>query len=91
MSTSVAESGTKQVRLHYSGSKGWLIFWLLLVFPVGVMLLVTSGEFEVNGSRYYLRYAGSRGWLCFWTVLFFPAAVLLLILNGLSIHWGEAV
>ena len=88
MSTTNA-TAANQVQLHYSGSKGWLIFWLVLVFPIGMMLLATSGEFEVNGSRYFLRYNGSRGWLCFWTVICFPVAVLLLLLNGLSVHWGE--
>ncbi len=81
----------RKVRLHYSGSKGWLVFWLIVIFPVGLMLLATSGEFEVGGNRYFLRYDGSRGWLCFWTVVCFPIAVILLLLNGMSIHWGEPV
>lgn len=84
----MAETSHK-VHLNYSGSKGWLIFWLIMVFPVGLVLLATAGEFEVNGNRYYLRYDGSRGWLCFWTVFCFPVTVILLLLNGMSIHWGE--
>jgi hypothetical protein len=82
-------SQANKVHLHYSGSKGWLIFWLIVIFPVGLMLLATSGEFEAGGNRYYLRYDGSRGWLCFWTLACFPVAVILLLLNGLSVHWGE--
>jgi hypothetical protein len=79
----------KQIQLHYAGSKGWLIFWLVLFFPVGLILLLTAGEFEVDGRKYFVRYNGSRKWLCFWTVFFFPITVILILLNGFSIHLGE--
>jgi hypothetical protein len=87
--TQTPASGSNRVQLHYSGSKGWLIFWLIVLFPIGLTLLFTSGEFESDGRRYFIRYPGSRGWLCFWSLVCFPIAIILLLLNGLSIHWGE--
>jgi hypothetical protein len=76
----------KKVRLHYSYSKGWLIFWTVVFCPVAMVLLLTGGSFEVDGNLTRMHYDGSRGWLCFWTVVFFPVAVVLGFLNGFSIE-----
>jgi hypothetical protein len=75
-----------KIKLHYPGSKGWLIFWAIVLFPVAFVLLLTAGRFEMNGQNYSVTYDGSRGWLAFWTVAFFPIAFILLLLNGFAVH-----
>ena len=75
----------RKIRIEYAGSKGWLIFWAIVFFPVAVMLLATSGKFQLDNRQYYIRYDGSRGWLCFWTIFCFPITLVLLVLNGISL------
>ena len=72
-------------KIQYHGSIVWLIFWLIVFFPIAFVLLLTDISFEVNHTHYHLRYSGSRFWLGFWVLAFFPVAFLLLFLNGLSI------
>jgi hypothetical protein len=77
---------SRHFRLQYRGSIFWLIFWLIFVFPIGLVLLFTDSTFEWGQKSYTFHYNGSRFWLCFWVLVFFPIAILLLILNGLSIN-----
>jgi hypothetical protein len=76
---------TTNARVTYSGSVFWLIFWAVIFFPVALTLLITGGEFSLDGATYSIRYSGSRGWLCFWEILFFPVALILLALNGFTV------
>ena len=71
-------------KLRYSGSRGWLIFWTIVFFPVALMLLLLRGGFEGSGGSHYVKYDGSVFWIGFWAIVFFPVAVLLLALNGLT-------
>jgi len=73
------------VKLHYRGSLLWLIFWIIVFFPVAIVLLFTGSTFVLNQTRYDFQYDGSRFWLCFWVLIFFPVAFLLLFLNGYSL------
>lgn len=75
----------QKVKIHYSGSKAWLVFWFIVFFPVGIVLLATAMDFDLNGTHYAIRYDGSRGWLAFWTLAFFPVAIILGLLNGISV------
>jgi hypothetical protein len=75
----------KKIKIEYSASKGWLIFWVIVFFPVALVLLVTAGRFELGGNTYSMKYDGSRNWLCFWIIVCFPIAFLLLLLNGVSL------
>lgn len=75
----------KKVRLSYSGSKGWLIFWAIFLFPVAMVLMLTAAEFEYDQKSYRIQYDGSRGWLAFWTVCLFPIAIILFLLNGFQV------
>jgi uncharacterized membrane protein YhaH (DUF805 family) len=77
---------SKNVKLHYRYSYFWLIFWLIVFFPVALVLLFTGSSFNFDHSLYIIEYNGSRFWLGFWTLFFFPVAFLLLFLNGLSVH-----
>lgn len=72
-------------KLHYRGSLGWLIFWIIIFFPIAIILLLTASSFRVNNTTYNVQYDGSRGWLCFWVLVFFPVAFVLLFVNGISI------
>lgn len=76
---------TQRFKIHYHGSMFWLIFWLLVFFPIAFVLLLTAVSFEVNHQTYHLNYSGSRFWLGFWVLVFFPIAFVLLFLNGLSL------
>lgn len=76
---------TRRFKIQYRGSLFWLIFWLIIFFPIAFVLLLTSTTFEVNRTIYDLQYNGSRFWLGFWVLVFFPVAFLLLFLNGLSV------
>ena len=72
-------------KLTYRGSLFWLIFWLIVFFPIAFVLLLTASAFNFNKKIYNLQYDGSRFWLCFWVLVFFPVAFLLLFLNGFSV------
>jgi hypothetical protein len=74
-----------QFKLNYRGSLFWLIFWLIIFFPIAFVLLLTASSFRIRGTIYDLQYNGSRFWLCFWVLIFFPVAFLLLFINGLDI------
>lgn len=74
---------TTEYKLHYEGSIFWLVFWLILFFPIALVLLFTGSGFKAAGKTYSFRYVGSRFWVCFWLVLFFPLAFVLMAANGL--------
>jgi hypothetical protein len=76
---------TSRFKIQYRGCIFWLIFWLIVFFPIAFVLLLTDTSFEVNQSTYTIQYNGSRFWLGFWVLFFFPIAFLLLFLNGLSL------
>ena len=76
--------GQGNFKLHYRGSLFWLIFWLIIFFPIAFVLLLTASSFQVNQTTYNLQYDGSRFWLCFWVLFFFPVAFVLLFVNGFS-------
>jgi len=76
----------KKFQVKYGGSYFWLVFWVLLFFPVAIALLVTRINVVCKDTLYVTSYDGSRFWLCFWTLLFFPIAIILVITNGLSVR-----
>lgn len=75
----------KHFKVHYNGSLFWLIFWIIVFFPIALVLFFSSCAFEINEKIYTLFYQGSRFWLCFWVLIFFPIAFVLLFLNGFSL------
>jgi len=76
----------KRVKIHYSGSLFWLVFWLIVFFPVAFVLIATGGRFELDENIYSIKYDGSRNWLCFWAVVFFPIVLILVLINGFSVE-----
>ena len=80
----------RKVQFSYTGSRFWLIFWMVLFLPVGMILLATGLRFEVDQKVYHLFYDGSRGWLAFWFVMFFPIAVALAFANGFSLEISDS-
>ena len=66
-----------QFRFRYTRSKFWLVFWILVFFPFGLVLLINHTECIGNEQILKLEYNGSKFWLFFWTILFFPMAILL--------------
>lgn len=77
---------TTKSKIQYRGSIFWLIFWLIIFFPIAIVLLATNVGFESNGKSYFIEYDGSYFWLIFWTIIFFPVAIVLLLVNGLSFN-----
>jgi len=75
----------RQIKLNYRGSYFWLIFWIILFFPIALVLLFTASSFDFNNTEYNVIYNGSRFWLSFWVLFCFPIAFLLLFLNGLHV------
>ena len=72
-------------KLHYSGSIFWIVFWIIVFFPIALALLLTSSSIELGKKTYTFDYDGSRFWLCFWMLVFFPVAFALLFVNGHSV------
>ncbi|HSX04259.1 MAG TPA: hypothetical protein VLG76_05975 [Rhabdochlamydiaceae bacterium] len=78
------EKVVEEARLKYPHSKFWLIFWLILFFPIGLVLLSQLELVSQAGIKKW-EYRGERFWLYFWAILFFPIAFLLLLLNGVLV------
>ncbi len=72
----------KKIHIKYSHSKFWLIFWILLFFPIGLVLLLSHAQIVSGSRKIKMEYDGSRFWLFFWALVFFPVAVLLFLFNG---------
>jgi hypothetical protein len=75
----------------YGGNLFFLILFLIIWFPIGILLLMRNGSITKENSRFYLRYHGSWGWLYFWGFLFFPITVILLLVKGIDIIEEETV
>lgn len=75
----------------YSGNLFFLILFLILWFPIGILLLMRNGSITKKNSRFYLHYHGSWGWLYFWGLIFFPIAVILLLVKGTDVIEEESV
>ena len=73
----------------YRGNVFWLIFFLIIFFPIGIVLLLLNLSVVRDQMCYGLKYNGSKFWLIFWTVLFFPIAIVLGALNGFDVT-GES-
>jgi len=69
----------------YRGSIFWLVFFLVIFCPIGILLLIRNLARLKNSTTSYLEYAGSWKWVFFWGVFFFPIAFILLFFNGLSL------
>lgn len=74
----------KKYRLKYPGSKFWLVFWILVYFPIGLVLL-TNIHFASEGQVSKWDYEGDRFWLYFWAIVFFPITILLILLRGVLV------
>lgn len=81
----------KGIKVNYRGSLFWLIFWIIVFFPIALALLFTACSFDVNETTYNFQYNGSRFWLGFWVLFFFPIAFLLLFLNGVSVTVNDRI
>ncbi len=69
-------------QIRYIRSKFWLIFWILIFFPIGLVLLLNHTELVFGERVFKIEYNGSRFWLFFWAMVFFPVMVLLFLFNG---------
>ena len=81
----------RSFKLEYHGSLFWLIFWVIVFFPVALVLLLTGFTLDLNDKKYTVQYGGSRFWLGFWVIFFFPIAFLLLFLKGLSLRSEDEI
>ena len=69
----------------YRGSIFWLVFFLVIFCPIGMLLLIRNLARIKNNTTSYLEYAGNWKWVFFWAIFFFPIAFILLFFNGLSL------
>ena len=74
-----------QYPLSYKGNVVWLILFLLIFPPLGVILLFLNLCFRKDGICYSLKYRGSKFWLIFWTIVFFPIAIFLGLIRGFDV------
>lgn len=74
--------------LVYTGNIFLLILFIIIFFPVALVLALKNLRI-LKGKKYQgLVYRGSYGWLIFWTILFFPIAIILLLINGVDfVEW----
>lgn len=67
------------------GNIVWPILFLILFFPLGILLIILNTAVRKEGVYYSLHYRGSQGWLIFWTIVLFPVAIILGALRGFDI------
>lgn len=79
------QENVSEYPIKYLGNVFWPILFLILFFPVGILLLVLNTAIRKDGVFYSLRYRGSQGWLLFWTIVFFPIAIILAGLKGFDL------
>jgi len=75
----------------YTGNLFFLILFLIIWLPVGILLLMKNASFTKDNSRFYLHYHGSWGWLFFWGIVFFPIAVILFLIKGFDVIEEETI
>jgi hypothetical protein len=75
----------------YRGNLFWLIVFLILLLPLGLVLLLRNGYIVRGNSILYVRYAGKWGWLFFWSIFFFPVTLLLFIFKGTEVIEEETL
>lgn len=71
--------------LTYEGNLFFLILFLILWLPVGLLMLMRHGRIVKRESKFSLHYCGSWGWLLFWGLFFFPISILLLLMKGVEV------
>ena len=71
--------------VRYEGNLFFLIIFLILWVPIGILLLLENAYFIQGTSRFSLNYHGSWEWLYFWGIIFFPVAFVLIVLKGVDI------
>lgn len=77
--------------IRYRGNLFFLILFLLVWLPVGILLALKNARFATESSTFYLSYHGTWGWLFFWGILFFPVAILLLLFKGIDVIEEEII
>lgn len=71
--------------IKYLGNIVWLVLFLIIFPPLGLLLLILNTAIRKDGVFYSLQYRGSNGWLIFWTILLFPVAIILAAINGFDV------
>lgn len=75
----------KRYPLKYRGSIFWFIFFLIIFFPIAIVLFIKNSAILMENQYFRFNYDGSYGWLYFWAIFFFPIAIILVFLNGIDI------
>ncbi|MBS0271744.1 MAG: hypothetical protein JSR85_03755 [Proteobacteria bacterium] len=69
----------------YRGSIFWFIVFLIIFFPIGIILGIKNGALIKDEKILYFSYRGSYGWLIFWAIIFFPISFILILINGVDV------
>jgi hypothetical protein len=75
----------------YGGNLFFLVLFLIIWLPIGLLLLVKNASISKANSRFYLKYYGSWFWLFVWGIIFFPIAILLFLVKGVDVIEEETV
>lgn len=77
--------------IRYQGNLFFLILFLIVWLPLGILLALKNASIAKETSRFYICYQGKWGWLFFWGIFFFPIAILLLLIKGVDVVEEETV
>ncbi|MBL4818786.1 MAG: hypothetical protein JKY15_06095 [Deltaproteobacteria bacterium] len=69
----------------YDGNLFWLILFLIIWLPLGLVLFLKNGYIKHKSSRFSIYYRGDWNWLYFWAILCFPVAIALLVFKGVDV------
>lgn len=71
--------------IRYDGNLFFLIFFLFLWLPIGILLLLKYGSLVTGTSKFYVVYHGKWRWLFLWAIIFFPISIALFLIKGAEV------
>lgn len=71
--------------IRYTGNLFWLIFFLIVFLPIGLVSLLRNGQIVTSHTQYTVDYHGDWFWLYFWAIFCFPISGLLLLIKGVDL------
>lgn len=79
---------TKSYPFEYTGNIFLLILFIIIFFPVALVLAFKNVRVLRDKKYQGFVYRGSYGWLIFWMIVFFPIALILLLIRGVDlVEW----
>lgn len=73
---------TTKYPIKYRGNIVLLVLFLILWFPIALVLLFKNAYIPKKNKIIYVSYHGNYFWLFFWAIFFFPIAMILIFIVG---------